>query len=363
MFTGKQLAAYCEKAYAAKWVYWYGTFGLKCTEALYKAKAKQYPAHYTAKRQAGYMKEIAEGRTCADCVGLIKSFFWAGGRFGAAPKYASNNCPDTSADGMIKLCAQTGKIGTIPDEPGLVVWKSGHIGVYIGGGYTVEMRGYDYDCVKRKVSAGPWTKWGRLPASMISYGAEAGSTTGAAAGGSSSGGTASGGGASGGTDGGGSSSGGTASGGGASGGTDGGTLRRGDRGEAVRALQKRLIALGYSCGSSGADGDFGAFTETAVRRFQQAHGLADDGIAGPLTMAAIRKAEGTEEVKRWVRITGTTVNVRAAPGLNGTVIGTVKQGDRLPYGGVTRQADGRSWHLIDYKNRNGWVSGRFAEVE
>ena len=42
MFTGKQLAAFCEKVYAGKWVYWYGTCGYECTESLYKSKKKQY---------------------------------------------------------------------------------------------------------------------------------------------------------------------------------------------------------------------------------------------------------------------------------------------------------------------------------
>ena len=169
MFTGNQLADYCKEVFAAGWVYWYGTYGKKCTKALYESKKKQYPEHYKADRTKGYMADIAEGKWCADCVGLIKSFFWKAGDLTAQPVYKANNCPDVSANGMIKLCSKTGRIGTIPDEPGLVVWKDGHIGVYIGGGYTIEMRGFAYDCVKRKVTAGPWTKWGRLPASMISY--------------------------------------------------------------------------------------------------------------------------------------------------------------------------------------------------
>ena len=45
-------------------------------------------------------------------------------------------------------------------------------------------------------------------------------------------------------------------------------LKRGDRNDAVRALQNNLISLGYSCGSAGADGDFGSGTEAAVRSFQ-----------------------------------------------------------------------------------------------
>ena len=49
----------------------------------------------------------------------------------------------------------------------------------------------------------------------------------------------------------------------------------------VRALQRQLRAVGVGPGP--VDGRFGAQTEAAVRRFQHAHGLAVDGIAGPHT--------------------------------------------------------------------------------
>jgi len=61
-------------------------------------------------------------------------------------------------------------------------------------------------------------------------------------------------------------------------------LRRGDRGEAVAALQRALSAAGYPVA---ADGVFGPMTAAAVLRFQREHGLEGDGIAGPLTMSAL----------------------------------------------------------------------------
>lgn len=45
--------------------------------------------------------------------------------------------------------------------------------------------------------------------------------------------------------------------------------------------------LGYSCGSSGADGIFGQGTYNAVCKFQKANGLSVDGIIGPATRAKI----------------------------------------------------------------------------
>lgn len=61
-------------------------------------------------------------------------------------------------------------------------------------------------------------------------------------------------------------------------------LRRGSRGEAVLDVQTMLCALGFPVGR---DGLFGPETDTAVRRFQQAAGLAADGIVGPQTLHAL----------------------------------------------------------------------------
>lgn len=55
---------------------------------------------------------------------------------------------------------------------------------------------------------------------------------------------------------------------------------------AVRALQHRLDSIGYAPGPI--DGRYGPRTEHAVELFQSAHGLQVDGIAGPITRAALR---------------------------------------------------------------------------
>lgn len=69
------------------------------------------------------------------------------------------------------------------------------------------------------------------------------------------------------------------------------TLRRGDSGEYVKMLQSLLIGSGYNLDPYGADGKFGARTETEVRDFQVDHGLTPDGVVGPMTWAALDRAE------------------------------------------------------------------------
>ena len=69
-------------------------------------------------------------------------------------KYA-HGCPDKSANGLFKLCDQTGPISTIPKTPGLVVWQSGHIGISLDGEYAIEARGFKYGVVLTKIKIAP----------------------------------------------------------------------------------------------------------------------------------------------------------------------------------------------------------------
>ncbi|HYN97048.1 MAG TPA: N-acetylmuramoyl-L-alanine amidase [Pilimelia sp.] len=58
-------------------------------------------------------------------------------------------------------------------------------------------------------------------------------------------------------------------------------------GEDVRALQERLLEMGYDVGR--ADGVYGPRTARAVAQFQREVGLPPDGACGPHTMAALRR--------------------------------------------------------------------------
>lgn len=75
------------------------------------------------------------------------------------------------------------------------------------------------------------------------------------------------------------------------------TIKLDSKGSNVKKAQQLLIAKGYSCGAAGADGDFGAATYNAVKKFQAANGLEVDGIVGAKTWAALLKAEQTEPEK------------------------------------------------------------------
>lgn len=58
------------------------------------------------------------------------------------------------------------------------------------------------------------------------------------------------------------------------------TLQKGSSGSAVKTMQTMLIVCGYSCGSAGADGEFGDGTLKALKAFQKDASINVDGIYG-----------------------------------------------------------------------------------
>lgn len=142
--------------------YWYGTFGNTATKSLLATKTKQYPGHYTSARMDKYNSQI--GERVHDCVGLIKGYLWSETAT-STPKY--NSSQDVSANGMLGKCKIQGKITTLPEIPGVLVFFSGHVGVYIGDGWVIEAKGFQYGVVKTRLNSGSWTHWGKCP--FITY--------------------------------------------------------------------------------------------------------------------------------------------------------------------------------------------------
>lgn len=70
-------------------------------------------------------------------------------------------------------------------------------------------------------------------------------------------------------------------------------LRLGAAGDDVRRVKEALLALGFYAPSVTrlSSDRFGEDTRAAVRRFQAANGLAADGVVGPLTLAALARAQ------------------------------------------------------------------------
>lgn len=292
--TAAGLVAWAEEAYKSGWVYWYGTCGYACTQSLLTRKTRQYPDHYGDSRQAKYKKHIAAGKVCADCIGLFKAYAWDkdGDIDTRESSYGANEQPDHGAKTTLNKCKVKGSIDTLPEIPGLALWTKtgGHIGVYVGGGYVIEARGYAYGVQRNKLSSRAFTTWGLYP--YAEYTAEQVAIAQAAANGTKTpvetpvakdeqkpaqnvGGA---------TTGKNDANTGTVSNGEV---YTMKTIKNGSKGTQVRVLQWRLTDLGYACGMI--DGVFGAKTKAAVMDYQRANGLVADGIAGRNTWAALLK--------------------------------------------------------------------------
>ncbi len=142
-------------------------------------------------------------------------------------------------------------------------------------------------------------------------------------------------------------------------GSSSGLLSYGSSGSSVKELQENLIALGYNCGSAGADGVFGDSTVRAVKEFQSDHNLTADGIVGNATNTAIQKAlkAGQTSTGYKVRVTASALNIRSGAGTNYSISGTIR--DKGLYtitaesngNGATkwgRLSNGRGWISLDY---------------
>lgn len=66
-------------------------------------------------------------------------------------------------------------------------------------------------------------------------------------------------------------------------------LKKGDKGNSVKAMQALIEAAGYSVGSAGADGDFGAGTERGLEKYQKKKGLTVDRVCGAKTWEKLLK--------------------------------------------------------------------------
>lgn len=144
--------------------YWYGTVGDIAGSKLWDGKAKTYPKYYSEARKQTAISRGDWGKKVHDCSGLIKGYLMSNSPDMAATYRKSY---DYSANMFKNNAVESGPISSIPEIPGLAVWRNNHIGVYIGNGEIVEAMGFDYGVVKTKIADRDFTMWLKLP--FISY--------------------------------------------------------------------------------------------------------------------------------------------------------------------------------------------------
>lgn len=154
------LVLWAENAADKGWGYVYGTYGTVLDNSLLDSKITQYPEEVGGNEE--FIRENWLWKRTADCVGLIKGYSWYDTET-QKTLLVSNGMPDIGADTMYENATEKGTIDTIPETPGLAVWKEGHIGVYIGGGKVVEAYGTTTGVIRSELADGGWTHWLKIP--------------------------------------------------------------------------------------------------------------------------------------------------------------------------------------------------------
>jgi len=163
MLNNLEFTAFCKKALKENTWYMWGDYGRLLTADTIKAKANQYPSHYPKSYQDELIAQIEKKGIGCDCTGLIKWFLWTNGDISTKPKYQS--ATDKAASGWYKAASVKGDISTLPEQPGLILWLSGHCGVYVGDGDVIECTKSQFGngVVTTKVSDRKWVTWCECP--------------------------------------------------------------------------------------------------------------------------------------------------------------------------------------------------------
>lgn len=142
------------------WGYVWGTYGEVFDQTLYEYKLNQYPEEVS--RYSEFIETNWLGGRTADCVGLIKGYGWLNPETQEI-EYGTNGMADVGADQMYENATEKGSIDSMPEIPGLAVWHTGHIGIYIGDGEVIEAKGTRYGVVRTNLDDGSWTHWLKVP--------------------------------------------------------------------------------------------------------------------------------------------------------------------------------------------------------
>lgn len=228
-------------ALAAKgWLYVWGANAEAITPALMERLYRDYGSASYPKSYYNNKLAVGKGKKGADCSGFMMPL----------------SGYDDTAHGYYNACPRKGAIDGIPKNGVCLVFKrngSGrmyHIGIYMGDGTVVEMASSAANYQHKKLSAVAWTHWGKPK--WIDYAVDAHNCV-----------------------------------------LDLDialpSLVRGHQCGYVKTLQQLLVARGYS--TNGIDGIFGAGTEAAVKRFQDAAGVNVNypGTVGAKTWDALLK--------------------------------------------------------------------------
>jgi len=219
--------------------YFYGAKMNVLTESFMAQMHKAYPGTVTNTYMAIARAKKMVGHVCVDCSGLISDYTKK--QLGSSQLYSQ---------AYARLPISTWRDWAI----GVITWKKGHVGIYIGEGKVVEAKGINYGVVVTDIEKGRWTcgltfSWidytieNKIDSNVITYKAANPYTEPKR------------------------------------------VLKKGMTGQDVKWLQYELVEAGYKLSI---DGDLGKKSDKALRDFQKSAKLVVDGKCGEKTIAALK---------------------------------------------------------------------------
>lgn len=134
--TAQGLTEHVKKALISPNIYVWGGIGEYLTDEILDEKIARFNEWYTPERIEFRRMLCNRGIRGYDCIGLILSYCWN--------DYSQDNTGFFKEDEwlttteLIQKDLLKGAMEDLPERPGLVLWRKGHVGVYIGDGKVVE---------------------------------------------------------------------------------------------------------------------------------------------------------------------------------------------------------------------------------
>lgn len=244
--TGQGLATFAKSKQGTPYIYGCKGADGPVTQARINSLSRSYPKIFTHTYINKAKKFV--GRVCCDCSGLIS--WYTSKVLGSAQLYSQ-------AYARLPISQwQKFAVGTI-------LWKSGHVGVYIGDGKVAEAKGIDYGTVISNINSQKWVygltfSWINynittpVASNTITYKGKNPYTQPTV------------------------------------------SIKKGSKGDGAKWVQWELVEAGYSIAI---DGDFGAKSVEALKKFQTSAKLTADGVCGPATRKALIGDTGNKKTE------------------------------------------------------------------
>lgn len=161
--TNIGLCVYAYKAVENKWGYARGTVGETLTESLLSLLAKKNPVYYTPEKVETSHRWL--GHQVADCSGLIRGYLYEKERGYSVSwrEFGYVRFLNSDAYALNSSKTETNVMDAMPDLPGIILHRSGHVGIYVGNNMVIQAQSAKQGVTLSEFKAKDWWTWAYVP--------------------------------------------------------------------------------------------------------------------------------------------------------------------------------------------------------